>query len=359
MPFYGVIPWARRPARLVEARAAVSATTPATTSPSAPTGAATSSRTLRDAGKDAELHIYPGADHAFFNDTRPEVYDAAASATAGRSGPFLAVPRSEPGDDRERGRSSTATSSSGSGSAATSTVSSTPTTGRAAAGRARRRRAGVPPRGCRPTPPRLIADLDAGAGDPTRRRSPALAAGPGRRACSPAARKLAGEPIGYADEVEACYGVRPEPGSTKTACDAAPPPRRGAARYRPAGRALIAGVARRPGGAAESCGRLGSLADDLRERTDRRFGLPDGEHVDFELVTDKPWSGLQLLPGRPALASRDQHRPAGARPTSLAHLVAHEAYPGHHTEHTRKEVGLVRPAASWRRRSSWWARRSA
>jgi hypothetical protein len=28
--------------------------------------------------------------------------------------------------------------------------------------------------------------------------------------------------------------------------------------------------------------------------------------------------------------------------TSLAHLVAHEAYPGHHTEHTRKEVGLVR-----------------
>ena len=28
--------------------------------------------------------------------------------------------------------------------------------------------------------------------------------------------------------------------------------------------------------------------------------------------------------------------------TSIAHLVAHEAYPGHHTEHTRKEVGLVR-----------------
>jgi hypothetical protein len=28
--------------------------------------------------------------------------------------------------------------------------------------------------------------------------------------------------------------------------------------------------------------------------------------------------------------------------TSLGHLVAHEAYPGHHTEHSRKEVGLVR-----------------
>jgi hypothetical protein len=28
--------------------------------------------------------------------------------------------------------------------------------------------------------------------------------------------------------------------------------------------------------------------------------------------------------------------------TSIAHLVAHEAYPGHHTEHSRKEAGLVR-----------------
>jgi carboxymethylenebutenolidase len=36
---------------------------------------------LRELGKDATLHIYPGTDHAFFNDTRPEVYDAEASAT--------------------------------------------------------------------------------------------------------------------------------------------------------------------------------------------------------------------------------------------------------------------------------------
>ena len=30
----------------------------------------------------AEFHVYEGADHAFFNDTRPEVHDAAASSTA-------------------------------------------------------------------------------------------------------------------------------------------------------------------------------------------------------------------------------------------------------------------------------------
>ncbi|HEV2859374.1 MAG TPA: dienelactone hydrolase family protein [Pyrinomonadaceae bacterium] len=39
---------------------------------------------LRSHGKQVETHIYPGADHAFFNDTRPEVYDAAAAEDAWR-----------------------------------------------------------------------------------------------------------------------------------------------------------------------------------------------------------------------------------------------------------------------------------
>ena len=33
-------------------------------------------------GKRHEFHTYPTADHAFFNDARPEVYDAAAAADA-------------------------------------------------------------------------------------------------------------------------------------------------------------------------------------------------------------------------------------------------------------------------------------
>ena len=37
---------------------------------------------LRSLGKSIETHIYPGTDHAFFNDTRPEVYNAAAAAEA-------------------------------------------------------------------------------------------------------------------------------------------------------------------------------------------------------------------------------------------------------------------------------------
>ena len=86
---------------------------------------------------------------------------------------------------------------------------------------------------------------------------------------------------------------------------------------------------------------IGSLAEDLRARTDGLFGLPEGEHVEFELVTDQPWSGFNHYLG--ALRSRVAvNTDLPVLSTSLAHLVAHEAYPGHHTEHCRKEVGLVR-----------------
>ena len=37
---------------------------------------------LKTLGKQIEVKIYPGADHAFFNDTRPQVYKAEAAADA-------------------------------------------------------------------------------------------------------------------------------------------------------------------------------------------------------------------------------------------------------------------------------------
>ncbi len=155
------------------------------------------------------------------------------------------------------------------------------------------------------------------------------------------AQVLAGRQLGYADEVEACYGVRPHrvpedafaaaharleaevPGSGPLAerfmawreAQAVPP-----SRLRPA---------------------IASLAEDLRERTGAMFGLPEGEQVDFELVTGRPWSGFNYyLGGLHSRVAVNVDLPVLS--TSLAHLVAHEAYPGHHTEHCRKEVGLVR-----------------
>ena len=37
---------------------------------------------LQELGKDVQLTVYPNADHAFFNDMRPEVYNPTASADA-------------------------------------------------------------------------------------------------------------------------------------------------------------------------------------------------------------------------------------------------------------------------------------
>ncbi|HXG90802.1 MAG TPA: alpha/beta fold hydrolase [Blastocatellia bacterium] len=39
---------------------------------------------LKEHGKQAVMHIYPGTDHAFFNDQRPDVYDEAAAKDAWR-----------------------------------------------------------------------------------------------------------------------------------------------------------------------------------------------------------------------------------------------------------------------------------
>jgi carboxymethylenebutenolidase len=39
-------------------------------------------RSIEEAGGSVEVYDYPGTEHAFFNDTRPEVYDADAAALA-------------------------------------------------------------------------------------------------------------------------------------------------------------------------------------------------------------------------------------------------------------------------------------
>ncbi len=155
------------------------------------------------------------------------------------------------------------------------------------------------------------------------------------------ARKLAGEAMGYLDEVEACYGVRPVPVAEEDLA---------AAHVRLAevlpGRGHIAEryISWREGHAVDP-DRLGpavrSLSEDFRARTTALFELPQGEHVDFELVTKKPWSGFNYYLGH--LHSRVAiNVDLPVLSTTLGHLVAHEAYPGHHTEHCRKEVGLVR-----------------
>jgi hypothetical protein len=187
----------------------------------------------------------------------------------------------------------------------------------------------------------LLTDLDAGGDaadvDAGRRRW-IRAQVTGVRT---SARKLAGEPIGYLDEVESCYGARPE----------LVPEDGFAAAHRALGEVLPGNGALRdrvvawreahavPVDKLEPA--IRSLADDLRDRTRATFGLPEGEHVEWIFETGKPWSGFNYYEG--GLRSRVAiNLDLPVLSLSLGQLVAHEAYPGHHTEHTRKEVGLVR-----------------
>ena len=79
----------------------------------------------------------------------------------------------------------------------------------------------------------------------------------------------------------------------------------------------------------------------LRDRVRADYPLPDTEVITYQLVSDKPWSGFNYYLGdyRSTVAINID----GTQPMSnLPRLVAHESYPGHHTEHCRKEAGLIR-----------------
>jgi carboxymethylenebutenolidase len=90
VPFYGIVPWPDAQPDFAAMQAAVLAHIAEKDDYFGPQAAAALESQLQALGKDVEFHIYPGADHAFFNDTRPEVHDAEASALAwSRSIDFL------------------------------------------------------------------------------------------------------------------------------------------------------------------------------------------------------------------------------------------------------------------------------
>ncbi|HEV2528863.1 MAG TPA: hypothetical protein VGT61_10490 [Thermomicrobiales bacterium] len=86
---------------------------------------------------------------------------------------------------------------------------------------------------------------------------------------------------------------------------------------------------------------LDVIVPEIRSRTRRLVDLPDDESVRFELVSDKPWSGYNwYLGGARSLVEINTDLPIHVN--ALTGLVAHEAYPGHHTEHLLKERRLFR-----------------
>jgi carboxymethylenebutenolidase len=79
VPCYGIVPWPDVQPDYAAMSAAVLGHYAEQDEYFTPEKANELAEQLRGLGKSVEIIVYPGTDHAFFNDTRPEVYDAAAA----------------------------------------------------------------------------------------------------------------------------------------------------------------------------------------------------------------------------------------------------------------------------------------
>jgi carboxymethylenebutenolidase len=81
-PYYGVIPWPTAQPDWTQLQAVVVGEYAEHDDFASPEATRALETELRGLGKDVTMHIHPGTQHAFYNDTRPDVYDAEASKVA-------------------------------------------------------------------------------------------------------------------------------------------------------------------------------------------------------------------------------------------------------------------------------------
>ena len=182
----------------------------------------------------------------------------------------------------------------------------------------------------------LLADVDDWDEDPQRRRW--LSGQVEGLAC--VADLVSGKEVAWRDAVQRCYGLEVEPA----------PEERFAAAHE-----LLDAALPGDGDLAERLQTwnrsqelpadkvvpaFDALAKRLRAETSKLVDLPEGERIDAETVTAEPWSAYNWYLGdRKSRIEINTDLPS--RSYVFAGLVAHEGYPGHHTEHACKEARLV------------------
>jgi hypothetical protein len=155
------------------------------------------------------------------------------------------------------------------------------------------------------------------------------------------AARLAGDDITWSDQVERCFGIRPrhvDEELFRASHERLDEVLRGAGDLRSRYNAWLDSVIV-PNQTLPRV--LEALSMELRRRTDEIVELPAGERVDYETVTGEPWQAFDDYRGD--LASLVQVNLDMPRTiVDVVAIVAHEAYPGHHTERACKEQLLYR-----------------
>ena len=159
------------------------------------------------------------------------------------------------------------------------------------------------------------------------------------RAMSAIIRNLSGEKLPFVEEVELYFDIVPEMVNEAVFEDA----HAEIDRLLPGNGSILERVSQWEKGLEVPDDQLLPVLElasgETRRRTVSFFDLPSGEEVDWELVEDKPWAAynhyrgeyrscIEVNTGWPAHIHR------------LLYVVAHEAYPGHHTEGAIKEHRL-------------------
>ena len=193
--------------------------------------------------------------------------------------------------------------------------------------------------GTPPDPGRLVGDADALLAQVRRAHIPEARRGfltTQLAAMRTVARRIAGEEIPYREEVRLLFDIEPR-ATPEAVYDAAIThldrllPGDGAVAERM--------IAWREGYiiAPEVARRLVDLIlPELRVRTHQIVALPEGEAIEIRMVEDQPWSGYNwYLGGGRSRVELNTDLPIHV--VRLTDLLAHEAYPGHHTEHALKE----------------------
>jgi hypothetical protein len=154
-------------------------------------------------------------------------------------------------------------------------------------------------------------------------------------------RILAGETLDIVDEVRSLYGAKAEWIDERLFADAHSVLEEILPGAGPLSARVVAFRERSTVPAEVATPILRDLMAELRERTVARFALPQGEECEIIAVRDQPWAAYNwYLGGAKSRIEVNQDLPK--RMYDLPDLIAHESYPGHHTEHSIKEERLYR-----------------